>query len=141
MKTFLLILTVILWIALRTHVAQAKRKAEMEKSAPEPSQPSRSSVRSAFESLFDEEEKEASDRSSFAQEEAKAGYYSYETVDEPEVEPVYAKVDPTLKRKSWTNVAETEEEPSEIDFDLRQAIIYQTILSNKYLNEMHSTEN
>lgn len=144
MKTFLLITVIILWVALRSYASNAKRKADQEKAAAEPSQPSYSSVRSAFESLFEDEEetKAESARSSFAQEEEKAGYYSYESV-EPEVEPEYTRpqADFQPKRAPRTRVTETEEEPAAVDFDLRQAVIYQTILSNKYLDEMHSAEN
>lgn len=141
MSTFLLIVTVVLWIALRTHAAKAKRNAETEDAAPRPSQPSYGSVRSAFESLFDDEEREASAAPSFSQEEAQAGYYSYESMDEPEESPIHAKVDPTLNSTEAVKAVETLDGPKALDFDLRQAIIYQTILSNKYLNEMHSTEN
>lgn len=139
MKSFLLIVAVILWVALRSNAAKAKRKAAMEESASQPSQPSYSSVRSAFESLFAEEDEAQSVNSTFAEEGKKAGYYSYETVDEPE--PMYAQAETAANRSACPNPAETEEKPSAADFDLRQAIIYQTILSNKYLDEMHTAEN
>ena len=139
MKSFLLIVAVILWVALRSNAAKAKRKAAMEESASQPSQPSYSSVRSAFESLFAEEDEAQSVNSTFAEAGKKAGYYSYETVDEPE--PMYAHADTAANRSATSNPAETEEKPSAADFDLRQAIIYQTILSNKYLDEMHTAEN
>ena len=139
MKSFLLIVAVILWVALRSNAAKAKRKAGMEESASQPSQPSYSSVRSAFESLFAEEDEAQSVNSTFAEEGKKAGYYSYETVDESE--PMYAHADTEANRSATSNPAETEEKPSAADFDLRQAIIYQTILSNKYLDEMHTAEN
>ena len=111
MRSFLLIVAVILWVALRSNAAKAKRKAAMEESASQPSQPSYSSVRSAFESLFAEEDEAQSVNSTFAEEGKKAGYYSYETVDEPEEVPFMRKADPTLNWSEAVKPAETQDGP------------------------------
>ncbi len=148
MKTVFLILTVVLWIVIRYASSKAKQNAETDATASEPSQPSFSSVRSAFESLFEDEEAEAEPTySSFAQEEAQAGYYSYENVEESEVDAEPSRATSTQTTTTTTEcstmapAAETEEPLAPQDFDLRQAIIYQTILSNKYLDEIHPTDN
>ncbi len=146
MKTFFLILTVVLWVVVRSAAAKAKRSEQSEDAASKPSQPSYSSVRSAFESLFDDEEtqEEAPASASFSQEEAQAGYYSYETVDEPEAQPMsYQTQQPPSPSAAQdvTPVPTAEPEPVLQDFDLRQAVVYQTILSNKYLDEIHAADN
>lgn len=139
MNTFILIVVLILWIAVRSHAVQAKRKAEKENAASEPSQPSFHSARSAFESLFDEEVKSTETHTSFDQEERSAGYYSYESFEEPDLNPGRTTADTVSSPKAWTNDGGSDS--SKPDFDLRQAIIYQTILSNKYLEEMRTYEN
>lgn len=113
----------------------------MDETASEPSQPSRNSVRSAFESLFDEDQEVENADSYFAQEEEVADSCSYETVDEHEADPVSDKGSYKSGRKTHVGIIKAEDEVSVPDFDLRKAVIYQTILSNKYLDEMHSTEN
>jgi hypothetical protein len=140
-NTFILIVVLILWIAVRSHAAQAKRKAEMENAASEPSQPSHSSARSAFESLFEEERETESAYSSFAQEGQSAGYYSYESVVGDDLAPGRTTTDFVSDSKPETMAQFNADDSKGVDFDLRQAVIAQTILSNKYLNEIYSDVN
>lgn len=140
MKTFLLILAVILWVAIRANAAKVKRESRID-DASEPSQPGYDPVRSAFESLFDEDLEAESTRAYSAQEDTGADDYSYETMNEPEPEPTFDKPETEPIRNAYSKVAKAADEAVVSDFDLRQAVIYQTILSNKYLDEIHSTEN
>lgn len=59
-------------------------------------------------------------------------YFSYETVQEsaPVQNIRKAPAKPVAEEKSSAILVE--EQPEPVDFDLRQAVIYQTILQNKY---------
>ena len=88
---------------------------------------------SAFESLFATEKPR---QSSFADEEKKAGYFTYET-DDSSSETSYS---PNVTRPVMpqTSREEAETAPS---FDLRQAIVYNAILTPKYLSEVGYVDN
>ena len=90
---------------------------------------------SAFESLFATEKP---GRSSFAEEERKAGYFTYETDDsslETKKSPVMARpvVKPVDREETETATA--------TPFDLKQAIVYNAILTPKYLSEVGYVDN
>lgn len=105
---------------------------------------------SALESLFDMPSSDSdgsyvNSDAPFASEEADAGYFTYETSEQPQAEQ------PRPKSRTAKNVrvpespvpaaAEAIEVSEKPDFDLRQAILYQTILDNKYLSEVQSLDN
>lgn len=132
MNTFLFIMVAMLLVGFRYYKAKLRQMADQEDS----SESANAASKSAFESLFDVHsdgmDSAASTRSSNS-----SSYFSYETSeDSPECE-VH-----NPKNENLTT-ADTKEELSAepVNVDLRQAVIYQTILSNKYLDEMQSLDN
>lgn len=139
MSTFLIIMTVVLILGVRTYKGVRKFATDSEvltsESVPQTARP-------AFESLFDEEDGQKG-MYTFEQEEQSAGYFTYETA-----EPVVVnKSSKKTRRKQMASEKAVESrgdeylrqvsvaEDSEYEnqgFDLRQAVIYQTILNNKY---------
>lgn len=141
MKTFLFIVAVILWVGVKFLKTSANKAANLEDSSTSASRET-SSQKSAFESLFDE--------------------FMGETEPEPAAEEEYQWMDaypfdesasdeeavPNMAQESAEVVNETEsaetidvEADDDFRFDLRQAVIYQTILNNKYLSEVPSQDN
>ncbi len=59
------------------------------------------------------------------------GYFTYETMNDEPVQPQYKEVKPDVEEI----VKEVVPNDTEINFDLRQAVIYQTILQNNYIGE------
>ncbi len=112
-------------VSLKKQIAESKRDAESCPQGPAP----------AVESLFEEEQDEPLPQS-FEDEEREAGYFSYETIDAVEENRPFEEV-------SVTPVIEDERYDSPLfgDFDLRQAIIYQTILHNEYLPNYNYNRN
>ena len=102
---------------MKKQIAESKKDAESCPQGPAP----------AVESLFDEEQDEPFPQS-FEDEEREAGYFSYETIDAVEENRPFEEV-------SVAPVIEDERYDSPLfgGFDLRQAVIYQTILHNEYL--------
>lgn len=106
-------------------------------------------VKSMFESLFDDEPSQQHEETekaspSFASEAASAGYYSYETSSNAKsFRSTRANVNSTRPSQMAQPVkpAEVQVEADATAFDLRQAIIYQTILDNKYLSDTQSYGN
>lgn len=114
MSTFLIITAVILWVGF-----SAFRKVKTELADPvEAGEVSSESARPAVESLF--EERSSSPKAS--------PYFTYETMEEPArhtANPIEAKVQ-----------SDQPLQPGEaVNFDLRQAVICQTILTNNYISE------
>lgn len=98
-------------------------------------------VRNAFESLFDEPKAQEGNgtSSTFASEAASAGYYSYETSSSATDRRAAAHVATSAQSVRPVRPATARAEEEVTAFDLRQAIIYQTILDNKYLSDTQST--
>ena len=136
MNGFLIFLAVALWFGLSIRKAYRKQLSELESETA----PTAGTVKNAFESLFDEAAKEEeTDRSSFANEAASAGYYSYEcTVSNTKSR---ATARPAQQARVAMRVVERSEEADATAFDLRQAVIYQTILTNKYLSDKEYCDN
>lgn len=78
-----------------------------------------------------------STRKSFAQEEKSAGYFTYETEDssleKPNSEPKVSRIVPQAVRQ--------EEQLPSFNFDLKQAIVYNAILTPKYLTGVDHYDN
>ena len=91
--------------------------------------PRKQSPTPAFESLFEEAPAKESP-SSFEDEASAAGYFSYETVEDEAV--ASPKETDSALNPVVMHVASDELE-EEGKFNLRQAIIYETILHNKFL--------
>ena len=87
----------------------------------------------AFESLFATEKP---GRRSFAEEEKKAGYFTYET-DDSSAEVQYN----TKVTRPVVQPVMREEAEAPASFDLRQAIVYNAILTPKYLGEVGYVDN
>lgn len=134
MSTFLIITVAVLYVGIKLYKAGRNLSGDSEvktsESQPQTAQP-------AFESLFDEQDGDAG-MPSFEEEERSAGYFTYEDIaSEVAAEATPMKSKKHHKQKSAVERESTlqlEEEPVQetVDFDLRQAIIYQTILNNKY---------
>lgn len=112
-------------VSLKKQIVESKRDAESCPQGPAP----------AVESLFEEEQDEPLPQS-FEDEEREAGYFSYETINAMKESRPFEEV-------FTPSVPETEphEAPLFGDFDLRQAIIYQTILHNEYLPNYNYNRN
>ena len=143
MNGFLIFLAVALWFGLSIRKAYRKQMSELESETAS----SKGTVKNAFESLFDELDKQedTSQSSTFANEAASAGYYSYETTtSSPKGR---AAVNSAMSAQSVRTArpavqpAVVQAEADATAFDLRQAIVYQTILTNKYLSDMQSYDN
>ena len=138
MKGFLLFLVVALWFGVKMRNAYRKQMSELENDTVASDS---GTLKSAFESLFDEpqQDMEEGESSAFASEAASAGYYSYETsssATDPRA-AAHAAMSAQSVRPFRPATVQAEEEVTA--FDLRQAIIYQTILDNKYLSDSQST--
>lgn len=127
MKLVFFILAIILWVGFRSYKTVRKQMSDLE-DAPEP----RSSSRPAFESLFERGREEMS----FAEEERKAGYFTYES--EP-TQPVTPSRKSGIPEEKPVADRGSEKEQGSV-FDLRQAIVYNTILEAKYVPEMNPSE-
>lgn len=147
MSTFLIITVAILWVGLKAYKGVRKTFADPEGTTVEPQQTD--SPRPAFETLFDDDEADGMQQSpygyeaydeagTFEEEEKAAGYYTYESTsaEEPYEAANPAKSEePRRQAQAPRMAAMVADEPDEDAgqaFDLRQAIIYQTILHNKY---------
>ena len=151
MKTFIIIMIAVLWAGLKAYKGVRKTFAEPEATATEPQQTG--SPRPAYESLFgDTEDDEAAENpyafgdddapATFEEEEEAAGYYTYESTHVEEAsEPARpGKAEEPARKASAPRMAamvapESDEEATQ-PFDLRQAVIFQTILHNKYNPEL-----
>ena len=137
MNGFIIFLAVALWFGLSIRKAYRKQMSELESETAS----SAGTVKNAFESLFNEpsEGEEAARSSSFANEAASAGYYSYESTASNSRGRAAAR--PAQTTRVAMPVAERSVEADATAFDLRQAVIYQTILDNKYLSDTQSYDN
>lgn len=131
-------MAVVLWVVVRAKIASAKSGADLEDTSSSES-PNQGFAKSTFESLFNEF----------------VDVPEFETASQaPEVDPFldfenFEQQESEMNAASAASAAEAlqEEEASKVaenpipEFDLRQAVIYQTILTNKYLSEMPSHEN
>ena len=142
MNGFLIFLVVALWFGLRIRKAYQKQMSELGGDTPS----DEGTVKNAFESLFDDSPKAKPTHASspFSSEVGSAGYFSYESDAANTMSstgrssrPSYQAV-PTMPVDSTSVVGN--EPGNAVDFDLRQAIIYDTILNNKYLSEIQTSE-
>ena len=117
MKYLLLIIGLVLWVGIRSRKAVQKQLSDL-----------------AFESLF--EDRQVSN-TSFAEEEKAAGYFTYETQPVYTAQTVASAKESTDKAKNV--VLGKEEESAGSGFDLRQAIVYSTILRAKYIPETNNS--
>lgn len=131
MEDILYILFILVFILLVGGRSMKSIRAFRQEPSDQENAPEKSS--SAFESLFATKKP---GRSSFAEEEKKAGYFTYET-DDSSLEMSYS---PNMTRPvmQQTGKEEAETIPS---FDLRQAIVYNAILTPKYLSEVGYVDN
>ena len=121
MSTFLIIMITVLWVGFKAYKGVRKTFADPEATVGTPTfshDETDEEPESPF--VYDYEE----EPSTFVEEEKAAGYYTYETTEEPAAQPETPRV--------AAMVAEVPEEEYGQPFDLRQAVIYQTILNNKY---------
>ena len=137
MSGFLIFLAVALWFGVKMRNAYRKQMSELESDTAS----DQGTVRSTFESLFDEPKEQESNgtSSTFASEAASAGYYSYETSSSATNRRAAANAAMSAQPKRPVRAAIVQTEADATAFDLRQAIIYQTILDNKYLSDSQST--
>ncbi len=132
METFLYITLIVLWIGVALYRSVRKARIQDAESGLEDFV----SAKPAYESLFEEET-----HGSYTQEEKPfSNYFSYES----EPEPMHSKPsnpNPVREEKVATPATATEKETvRNAEFDLRQAVIYQTILNNKYISKENSYE-
>ena len=127
MKTFWLITILILWMGFKAYRKGVRRTAAHPEDSAEGTQQPIAYPRPSFESLFEEDDEE--------KDEEAPSYFSYETLEEEErqQQPVAAVRETRPQEPVVAAVEEPVETPA---FDLRQAVIYQTILNNKYNPEM-----
>ena len=119
MSTFLIILATILWVGYSSY--RKIKNAASDAGGEAMSQPSRPA--SAFEAMCEEEEKPMA---------AAQEYFTYETLEDE------VNVDLNLNVDANAEVSAYDSDIAGVrGFDLRQAVIYQTILDNKYLHEVH----
>lgn len=162
MNTFLIIMAIVLWVTFRSF----SKNAAKAKAAPEDySSPSANDVpEGTFESLFsddniafDEEDPYAVEKEDYSEQAAvehafssqfaaasqQPSYFSYEETEK--LRNSSASAPSKARSKARTKEAPVQGKDGAIngaaDFDLRQAVIYQTILTNKYLDEVSSYEN
>lgn len=130
MKYLLLIIGLVLWVGIRSRKAVQKQLSDLEDAANR----QQTDSRPAFESLF--EDRKVSN-TSFAEEEKAAGYFTYETQPVYTAQTVASAKESTDKAKNV--VLGKEEESAGSGFDLRQAIVYSTILRAKYIPETNNS--
>lgn len=152
MKTFLIIMAIVLWVTFRSFSKNAA-KAKVEGGSEGYSSPSAKDVpEGTFESLFAESPYATSDDDPYEAAEdyseqaavehafsnQQSQYFSYEYGM-----PKGGSAVASPKARSKEATAQSKEGSSNVaaDFDLWQAVIYQTILTNKYLDEVSSYEN
>ena len=141
MNGFLIFLAVALWFGLKVRKAYQKQTSELGSGTPS----DEGTVKNAYESLFDDtqEARPSNASSPFSSEVGSAGYFSYETEAANSMpsgrasRPSYQAV--STQPADMTSVA-SNDGAGAVDFDLRQAIIYDTILNNKYLSEIQPSE-
>lgn len=113
MSTFLLILAVVLWVGFKAY-----RKVNVEAGPVEtgdaPQRPN-PSVRPAVESLFGGKVTSSEEQP----------YFTYEAMSDQ----------PIVKSEKAAEKLNTDIQAEPAEFDLRQAVIYQTILNNNYISE------
>ncbi|MBR1833918.1 MAG: hypothetical protein IJ785_00180 [Bacteroidales bacterium] len=131
MKYILFIVGMVLWVGISSRKYMRKQVSDLEDDSYQPQKPSRP----AFESLFVDE---AKTETSFAEEEAAAGYFTYES--EPAAPQSASAAAPTAVSSFARGTMQVDREPAGADFDLRQAIIYHTILTAKYVPEVNLHE-
>lgn len=145
----LTILILVLWFGLSARKAWRKALGDLESEPKGDAASQQGTVKSAFESLFDtNREKVDSARkvtSNFATEASEAGYFSYESsVDATTSDrPIFKSAPKARPMQSETRATQSAGEllTEASAFDLRQAVVYQTILTNKYISDMHSYDN
>ena len=132
METFLYITLIVLWIGVALYRSVRKARIQDAESGLEDFV----SAKPAYESLFEEET-----QGSYTQEEKPfSNYFSYENEPEP-MHSKPSKPNPVREEKVATPATATEKETvRNAEFDLRQAVIYQTILNNKYISKENSYE-
>ena len=132
METFLYITLIVLWIGAALYRSVRKARIQDAESGLEDFV----SAKPAYESLFEEET-----QGSYTQEEKPfSNYFSYENEPEP-MHSKPSKPNPVREEKVTTPATATEKETvRNAEFDLRQAVIYQTILNNKYISKENSYE-
>ena len=130
MEYFLIVLVLILLVGGRSVKSIRAFRQELSdlENAPEKPQP-------AFESLFTTA---TNGSRSFAEEEKSAGYFTYETEDSSS-ETLYKS--PKVTRPVVQTVVKEEPQTEASAFDLRQAIVYNAILTPKYLGEVGYCDN
>lgn len=140
MSGFLIFLAAALWFGLRIRKAYLKQVSELESDTSSDT----GTVKSAFEMLFEELHTNAAPHQSsksFASEVDKSGHFSYESdaMEAQATSKAHRVSRSAAKSKPPVTVPTDVEELSEMsDFDLRQAVIYETILNNKYLSDVQS---
>lgn len=124
----------ILWVGARSRAAKAKAAHAVDSEGPSANDShNQSSAKSAFESLFSEFDKDVDTQDDVEFSEP-FQHPLYEAAEQPQTAPAdVPSVTPAFEQP----MAETPESQS---FDLRQAVIYQTILHNKYLSDTQSLE-
>ncbi|GEM_PF-1786503 len=136
MKYLLFILGIVLWVGIGSRKSLRKSISAQE----DDSHTSDSGMRSAFESLFADQPKAAP---SFAEEEASAGYFTYESEPVSTASNMSSFQNPVSMDSPIGHSSQVMTETSEIvppGFDLRQAIIYNSILTAKYIPEANLPE-
>ena len=137
MSGFLIFLAVALWFGAKVRKAYLKQVSELESSTVS----DKGTVKSTFESLFNESPNRTESEpatTSFASEAANAGYFSYEASASMGKRATDTPRWTAQAAKAVVTPVQDQLEP--IAFDLRQAVIYHTILTNNYLTDSHSYE-
>lgn len=111
MVTFLIVIAVILWVGLKSY-RKVQEQFDLADADEAPHRPARPAV----ETLFENDAPQSKEQP----------YFTYETMDGL---PADKSEQPDVKAE-----AAVEAEPAAA-FNLRQAVIYQTILNNNYISE------
>lgn len=136
MNTFLIIMGVALWVGF----SALQKKKQLGADSEDTSVPFPDDAKSVFETLFQQHIVVSPEMESFEEDfgdvvDEEPGGQPYQTKQPEVVEPA-----PVATPVAFSTQPSSQPVVSGVDFDLRQAVIYQTILSNKYIDEFHSSE-
>ena len=142
MSGFLIFLAVALWFGLKIRQAYQKQMSELGSGTPS----DEGTVKNVYESRFDSSRvaNHSNTSSSFSSEVGSAGYFTYESDVATPMASSVATSRPSYQDAPFKSVVPTgatsNEAESAVVFDLRQAVIYDLILNNKYLSDIQSSE-
>ena len=124
METFLIVVLALVALGFRTYMTIKKQDDFFGNPEDSATRRERSAAKAKA------RPKKEAKAATFEDEEREAGYFSYETLDETASAP--AATERRKARQAVSTAAYEEQEEEPMQFDMRQAVIYQTILENPY---------